>query len=100
MALPALPDHAIHASIPACACSGVAPAICSRADAGARYRTRNFAISTPFVIAVADRYASSSRPVSRSPLTLTPERDVIVSRNPGGTDESVRDYPPRWLGHS
>jgi hypothetical protein len=39
---PAAPAQDIQASMPACACSGLAPAIWSAADTGLRYSNRNF----------------------------------------------------------
>ena len=61
MASPALPAHAIQASMPACICSGVALAIWSRADAEDRYKTMNLAISCPF------RSAQARAPVASVP---------------------------------
>jgi hypothetical protein len=47
MAGPAFCAHCIQASIPAWACSGVPAVICSRADAGARYKIMYLVIGLP-----------------------------------------------------
>jgi hypothetical protein len=47
---PARSPHAIQASIPACAASGVLEAICSAALTGARYNSKYFVIARSFLV--------------------------------------------------